>query len=165
MRALSPGLPIAPRGERNQLLRGSEGNVDRVRNARCGVERVVPRLDRDARVTEEVGVVGDRWRGPVACEGDHVVVDIEDMAARIRVVRSGRPDVRSGNVEANMAGSRAPGTAAADAVAAAGQLGIAGDRPIGSAIKLDPAPEAAEVVPGSASVGPPTRQPPPRAPS
>src|SRR5512133_839096 len=106
------------------------------------------------------------------------------MAARIRVVRSGRPDVRSGNVEANMAGSRAPGTAAADAVAAAGQLGIAGDRPIGSAIKLDPAPEAAEVVPAERGVVavkpsrpatcrgrlrlrrlPPTRQPPPRAPS
>ena len=77
----------ATRGERaeRELLRGSERDLDHEGDTRHRVERVVPGLDRDARVAEEVRIVG--------LAVYHVAVDVEDLCSRrpkVRVVLLGR---------------------------------------------------------------------------
>jgi hypothetical protein len=54
--------------------------------------------------------------------------------------------MRGGDVDADVTRARAAGAAAADAVATAPELAVAGDRPVRGAVELDPAPEAAEIV-------------------
>src|SRR5262249_59238095 len=133
-----PGLPDAAQGARigQRLLRGPERDLDVVGHARRRVGRVVPGLGRDARITQEIGVVGHAV--------DHVAVDVEHLAVGVvRILRLGWADVRAGDVDVRMTSSAA--TAAAE-VAAAGELRIAGDRPIGEAVELDPAPKAAQAV-------------------
>ena len=104
------------------------------------------RLDGDLRIPEEVGIVNYRLRAAVADEGHNVVVDVEHVSARIGVVGPRYFDVRGRRVDADVARTGAAGTATADAVAATGELSVAGDRAVGEPIELDPAPEATEIV-------------------
>jgi hypothetical protein len=106
----------------------------------------VTRLDGDLRIPEEVGIVNHRLRAAVADEGHYVVVDVEHVSARIGVVGPRYFDVRGRRVDADVARTGAAGAATADAVAATGELGVAGDRAVGGAVELDPTPEAAEIV-------------------
>jgi len=126
-----PGLPNAAQGARieQRLLRGPERDLDVVGHPRRRVGRVVPGLDRDTRITQEVRVVGHAV--------DHVAVDVEHLPAG-RIPRLGRADVRAGDVYIRMT---SPAAATAAEVAAARQLRITGDCPIGEAVELDPAPK------------------------
>src|SRR5436190_18784436 len=137
--ALSPGWRGAAKGEsiEKQLLRGSERDLELEGDTRRRVERVVPRLGRDARVAEKIRNVG--------LAVYHVAVDVEDLRARrpkVRIVRPCRHEMGAGDVDVRML--RAKGAGAAGPVAAARHLLIACDRPIGEAVELDPTPEAAE---------------------
>src|SRR5262249_56236660 len=106
----------------------SEGHVDHVRNTWRRVERVVPRLRRDIRVAEEVRVIDNGLGAAVADEGDDVVVDVEHVPAGVRIARPGPCDVGGGDVHPDVTGPGTPRPAAADAMPAPGELGIAGDR-------------------------------------
>src|SRR5436190_10862782 len=138
--ALSPGWRGAAKGEsiEKQLLRGSERDLELEGDTRRRVERVVPRLGRDARVAEKIRNVG--------LAVYHVAVDVEDLRARrpkVRIVRPRGHEMGARDVHVRML--RAKGASAGDAVAAARHLLITRDRPIGEAVKLDPAPEAAKL--------------------
>src|SRR5438093_9469466 len=136
-RRFSLGCRVQPREKRieRQLLRGSEGDLEIEGDTRCRVERVVPGLGWDARIAEKIRIVG--------LAVYHVAVDVEDLPAGVRVVRPGRPDVGARNVHVRML--RAKGAGTADPVFAARRLRIACDRPIGEAVELNPAPEAAKL--------------------
>src|SRR5215813_14427997 len=130
-----PGLSDAAQGARidQRLLRGPERDLDVVGHARRRVGRVVPGRGRDARITQEVRVVGHAV--------DHVVIDVEYRPAG-RSPQPGRAEVRGGDVYIRVKSS----AAAATEVAAAGELRITGDRPVGEAVELNPAPKAAQAV-------------------
>src|SRR6266540_6089073 len=140
------------RAKRERLLRGPERDLEGEGDTRRWVERVVPSLDRYTRVAEEVGVVDDRRRRPVARERHLVAVHVEHLAAGVvRIVRLGRADVHAGGVNVSVPRASA-GTASADAVAAAGELRIARDRPVHGPIELDPSPKASEIIPAEGRV-------------
>src|SRR5215472_2951295 len=133
----SPGLPNAAQGARveQRLLRGPERDLKVVGHTGRRVGGVVPGLDGDTRVAEEVRVVGHAV--------DHVVVHVEHLAAGVvRILRLRSADVRAGDVYVRMKSSA---TATAE-VGAARDLRITGDRPVGEAVELDPAPTAAQAV-------------------
>jgi hypothetical protein len=112
------------------------------------VVRVVPRLDRNARVAEEVRVVRDRRGSSVARKRDDVAVHVEHLPAGVvRIARLRSADVRARGIDVSMPCTRASRPTATDAVSAAGEFRVAGDRPVRGTVELNPSPEAAEVVP------------------
>src|SRR5436190_11245487 len=140
MNRRSPWAASATQGERieRQLLRGSERDLELEGDTRHRVERVVPSLGWDARVAEKIRNVG--------LAVYHVAVDVENLRARrpkVRIVRPRRHEMGARDVHVRVL--RAKGAGAAEAVAAARHLLIARDRPIGEAVELDPAPEAAKL--------------------
>src|SRR5438094_6307520 len=135
-----PGLPSATQGERieKQLLRGSERDLELEGDTRHRVERIVPGLGWDARVAEKIRNVG--------LAVYHVAVDVEDLRARrpkVRIVRPRRLEMGARDVHVRMLCAKGAGTA--DPVFAARRLRIACDRPIGEAVELDPASDAAKL--------------------
>src|SRR5438093_7550326 len=139
-RRFSLGCRVQPREKRieRQLLRGSEGDLEIEGDTRCRVERVVPGLGWDARIAEKIRNVG--------LAVYYVAVDVEDLRARrpkVRIVRPRRHQMGARDVHVRML--RAKGTGTADPVFAARRLRIACDRPIGEAVELNPAPEAAKL--------------------
>jgi hypothetical protein len=142
--AIAPAAPAdAAQGARieQRLRRGAERDLDVAGHTRRRVGRVVPGLGRDARVAQEIRVVGYAV--------DHVAIDVEHVpVGEVRILRLGWADVRAGDVDVRMASAA---TAAAEEVVAARKLRIAGNRPVGEAVELDPAPKAAQLVPVHAS--------------
>ena len=83
------------RAERARRARRGQGVP---RDARRRVVGVVAGFDGDARVTEEVRVVGHAV--------DHVVIAVEHLpAGEVRIPLQGRADVRAGDVDVRMAGN------------------------------------------------------------
>ena len=65
--------------------------------------RIVPGVDRNARVAEEVRVIRDRYGTSVARHGHDVAVHVEHLPAGIvRIVRLGRADVHTRGVDGGM---------------------------------------------------------------
>lgn len=92
------------------LFRGTEGDVDHACDARRRVVGVVPRLNRNARVAEEIRVVRDRRRRSVARSRDDVTVHVEHLPAGVvRIARLRSADVRARDVDVSVAGTRASG--------------------------------------------------------
>src|SRR5205823_2241826 len=118
--------------------RGSERDLELEGDTRHRVERIVPGLGWEARVAEKIRNVG--------LAVYHIAVDVEDLRTRrpkVRIVRPRRHEMGARDVYVCMLGAK--GAGAADPMAAARHLLIACDRPIGEAVELDPAPEAAKL--------------------
>jgi hypothetical protein len=118
-----------------QLLRGPKRDLDHEGDTRHWVERVVPGVDRDARVAEKIRIAGHAVHD--------IRVDVEHLPARVvRILRPGRTHVPGRDIDICMVGPK--GAAAADEVAAAGDLGVTPNRPASYAARgeggLPPSP-------------------------